>query len=265
MHRMISNGIMIAILLGAVQSIEVSAAALPTEQEVKGIQNLCGAGSIQSVTIKGNLDAALKTWRRGAASASAEVARSNLTGALGRLKSDAAVAPVYKIYIDCVGRSIQQFIDGPTAEKPKKIGANLYFQTGQGFHPPANWAGPGIPAPDFMEISRSEAELVPGETYWIPPVNQSVPASQECPAGGRVGQACTLDKAGRIVAYTRVNCGEASATGQQMTSGCSRASPPFSPSRRDVLAQCCYYKDSPAKANVPFNHSLSSWLFHPGG
>jgi hypothetical protein len=97
--------------------------SLPTEDEVRGIQALCGAGSIQSISAKGNVDAAIKNWRNASAGADVEVAKKNLAGFLGSIKSDASLAPVMNVYIKCVQDTLQKFID-QEAKKPKKISAS---------------------------------------------------------------------------------------------------------------------------------------------
>lgn len=99
------------------------ALSLPTEDEVRGIQTLCGAGSIQSVSAKGNVDAAIKNWRNASVGADVEVAKKNLAGFLGSIKTDASLAPVMTVYIKCVQDTLQKFID-QEARKPQKISAS---------------------------------------------------------------------------------------------------------------------------------------------
>lgn len=98
------------------------AAFLPTEEEIKGIQNLCGAGNVQSVAVKGNVDAAIKNWKSASVSVDAEAAKKNLAGFMDKIKNDSNIAPVYKVYVDCVRDTLQQFIDREKA-KPRPVGA----------------------------------------------------------------------------------------------------------------------------------------------
>jgi hypothetical protein len=90
-----------------------NSAMLPTEEEIKGIQRLCGAGSIESASAKIKVDAAIQSWREAAVTAETEIAKKDLTGALGQVKSDAYIGPVFQIYVDCVSKTIQQFMDQP--------------------------------------------------------------------------------------------------------------------------------------------------------
>lgn len=96
--------------------------SLPNEDDIRGIQTLCGAGTVQSASVKGDLDAAIKNWKNASANVNIEVAKKNLTGALTQIKNDANLAPVYKIYIDCVRDTINQFLEDEKS-KPKKISA----------------------------------------------------------------------------------------------------------------------------------------------
>lgn len=115
--------LIIAFMVVTFFSINSFALTLPTEEEVRGIQTLCGAGSIQSVTAKGSVDAAIKNWRNASADVNIEVAKKNLAGFLGSVKTDAALAPVMSVYIRCVQDTLQKFID-QEARKPQKISAS---------------------------------------------------------------------------------------------------------------------------------------------
>lgn len=101
--------------------IAAIASFLPTEQEIKGIQNLCGAGNVQSIAVKGNVDAAIKNWKSASATADAEAAKKNLAGFLDKIKNDANMAPIYKVYVDCIRDTMQQFIDLEKS-KPRTVG-----------------------------------------------------------------------------------------------------------------------------------------------
>lgn len=113
----------LAFAAGTYFPINSAALTLPTEEEVRGIQTLCGAGSIQSVIAKGNVDAAIKNWRNASAGVNVEVAKKNLAGFLGSVKTDAALAPVMTVYIKCVQDTLQKFID-QEVRKPQKISAS---------------------------------------------------------------------------------------------------------------------------------------------
>jgi hypothetical protein len=115
--------ILLAFVAVAYFPINSFALSLPTEDEVRGIQTLCGAGSIQSISAKGNVDAAIKNWRNASAGANIEVAKKNLAGFLGSIKTDASLAPVMTVYIKCVQDTLQKFID-QEAKKPQKISAS---------------------------------------------------------------------------------------------------------------------------------------------
>jgi hypothetical protein len=54
---------------------EARAAKLPTEEEAKGVQNHCGAGNIQAVAVKGDVDAAIENWRKASVGVDAEIAK----------------------------------------------------------------------------------------------------------------------------------------------------------------------------------------------
>jgi hypothetical protein len=112
----------------------------------------------------------------------------------------------------------------------------------------------------YREISRSEAEVVPGETYWMPPPNQMVPAETLCKFGPSAGNACSLDANLRLSAYIRRTCGEEPIEGNKVSTGCSRASPLFDPAHPPApIIQCCFYQASPAARGLPFNHDLVDW------
>lgn len=97
--------------------------ALPSEEEIKGVQILCGAGNVESAVVKGNVDAAIKSWRDASAGINVEVAKKNLTGALSQLKEDKYQEPMYKLYITCVSDTLQKYID-TESKKPKEIRAS---------------------------------------------------------------------------------------------------------------------------------------------
>ncbi len=260
-NRSIQLHFVVATLLFCVFVSGAIGATLPTEEEIKGIQTLCGAGNIQSVSVKAKLDAAIESWRKTSVGADIEVAKKNLTGALGQVHEDANLTPVYKVYIECVKDTIHQFLDHEkNATKSQKISTHTYFQMGEPKVDPKTWTGPGVPAPDFKETLRGDAELVPGEKFWISPPNQSIPAERICNSGPSAGWACSLDSNSRLLAYIRVSCNEAPAEGRKVSRGCSRATPLFNPNRRDVMVQCCFYDDGPAANGLQFNHTLYEWI-----
>ena len=105
-----------AVLLFALQASSTWAqlaggGVLPTEAEIQGVKNLCGGGGVQSVAFNGKLDAAIKTWKSGAAGANVEVAKKDLTAALYLVKNDDNLAGVMKVYVDCVDRTLQRMLD----------------------------------------------------------------------------------------------------------------------------------------------------------
>lgn len=94
--------------------------AFPNETELNGIQKLCGAGNVDSAEFKTRFDAKIKDWRNASASASIEVAKKNLTGALSQIKEDKYYAASYRIFVDCVDRTLQKYLDHEKY-KPGKI------------------------------------------------------------------------------------------------------------------------------------------------
>lgn len=104
-------------------SISLTSMALPTEEEIKGVQILCGAGNVQSATLKGNVDAAIKSWRDASAGISVEIAKKNLTGALSQLKDDNYQEPMYKVYVGCVSDTLQKYFD-QERKKPKEVSSS---------------------------------------------------------------------------------------------------------------------------------------------
>ncbi|MFB0600652.1 hypothetical protein ACETWI_21265, partial [Aeromonas hydrophila] len=102
---------LLKVIIPLVVMTSPSAMALPTEEDIQGIKLLCGAGELQSASVQGDVDAALKSWRNASANLSIEIAKKDIAGALGQVKNDSNLAPVYRIYIDCVKDSIQQFLE----------------------------------------------------------------------------------------------------------------------------------------------------------
>ena len=84
---------------------------LPSDAEIQGVKNLCGGGDVQSVAANGKVDAAIKSWKSGAAGAQVEVAKKNLAAALSLVKNDRNLEGVMKVYIDCVDRTLQRMLD----------------------------------------------------------------------------------------------------------------------------------------------------------
>ena len=106
--------LMVLIVVSLLSGLDARSATLPSEEEVKGIQNLCGAGNIQSHTVKGNVDAAIANWRHASAGTTAEVATRNLAAALDQVKDDANLEPVYKLYVECVADTLKRLLStGP--------------------------------------------------------------------------------------------------------------------------------------------------------
>ena len=82
----------------------------PSEADMAGIKSVCGAGKVDSLSVLGNVDAAIRNWKNAAAGATLQVAKQDLAAALGQIKNDANLAPNYKIYVDCVQTLIQAFL-----------------------------------------------------------------------------------------------------------------------------------------------------------
>jgi hypothetical protein len=84
---------------------------LPTEAEMAGISSACGSGNSRLATVKVQVDAAVKTWKSGAVGVEATVAKENLAGYLNRVKDDSKLEGIMKVYVDCIDRSLQRFLD----------------------------------------------------------------------------------------------------------------------------------------------------------
>lgn len=88
-----------------------SGVVFPSLQDDRAIQETCGAGISNIVSIKGDVDAALKSWKSASAGVGVSVAKERLTGFLSVIKNDVNLAPNYKIYADCVERQTQRWLD----------------------------------------------------------------------------------------------------------------------------------------------------------
>lgn len=92
-------------------SAQAASLVLPSEEEVKGIERLCGGGRSDLVSIRGDVNAVIKNWKNASAGAGISAAKEQLAGFLNRIKDDANLAPAMKIYVDCVDRTLQRFIE----------------------------------------------------------------------------------------------------------------------------------------------------------
>ncbi|WP_156160237.1 hypothetical protein [Pseudomonas sp. 2(2015)] len=90
----------------------------PKDDDLHAIKDACGAGSIESVSAKTQVDAAIKNWKQASVDAEVKAAKQNLTGALGNLKGDEHVEGVFKIYVACLKDTIQQFMDDANKKAP---------------------------------------------------------------------------------------------------------------------------------------------------
>jgi hypothetical protein len=84
---------------------------LPTLEEIRGLQSLCGGGDAQVAAVSGNVDAAIKNWRNTSAGATVEIAKKNLTAVLNVVGNDPKIRDIQKDYISCVNDSLQKFLD----------------------------------------------------------------------------------------------------------------------------------------------------------
>ena len=96
-----------------------SGGVLPTNEEIQGLQTLCG-GSIQALKVTGNVDAAIKSWKKASVGADVEVAKKNLIGVYEQLKGDPNIAGVADSYVRCVTDNLQKFLDRE-AKKPRPV------------------------------------------------------------------------------------------------------------------------------------------------
>ena len=94
----------------------VSAAELPTEDEVKGIVRLCSAG--QSNAIVANMNAAVSIWKR-KVNAEAELRTDEIGAIFKEIQNDQMINEVYNNYVTCVQNSVETFLkrrrDPPTS------------------------------------------------------------------------------------------------------------------------------------------------------
>lgn len=254
----VSFGFASTILLAT--SLPLNAAALPTEEQVAGIKMLCGGGSFEASSVSAELDAAIESWRKASGGVELEIAQKDLAGALGQVEDDQNLAPVYRVYIDCVRDSIQQFLNRKNQPTSQNVSINKYYQIGKPKIDPKDWEGPGTPVADFVEVMRGDIELVAGENYWISHNNQSIPPEQPCRDGSSIGNSCSLDDHNRLIAYTRVSCSEPPANGLKVSKGCSNVMPLYRTDRKDTLVQCCFYADGPEAKELKFGHSHSEFL-----
>ncbi|MFO1368261.1 MAG: hypothetical protein U1F46_04630 [Marinagarivorans sp.] len=98
------------------------ALSFPTADEIQGVQTLCGAGNLQSLSFKTDVNSAIKSWRDASVGANAEIAKKNLTGALSQIKEDKYQEPMYKLYLGCVSETLQKYFETEN-KKPKPISA----------------------------------------------------------------------------------------------------------------------------------------------
>jgi hypothetical protein len=142
--------------------------------------------------------------------------------------------------------------------KPRKVSTQIYMLIGGPVAVPANAKGP-VPV-DIRETMRGDVELIPGETYWIPPPDQRVASARPCGSDPSAGWACVLDSSDRLRAYFRNSCSDPPAEGPKVSRGCSRAAPLFGAPGQGLMVQCCFFEDSPAAKGLPFNHSFGEWF-----
>lgn len=100
-----------------------TAISYPSEEDLNGIRSVCGAGTIQSVSLKGNVDAAIRNWRNATAGANLEAAKKNLAGFLDVVKNDANLEKPFKVYVDCVQNMVQKFLDAEN-KKPRPVSSH---------------------------------------------------------------------------------------------------------------------------------------------
>lgn len=84
---------------------------LPSEDDVKGIERLCGGGRSDLVTLSARINSAITSWKSATAGAEVTAAKEQLAGFLGKVKNDANLAPAMALYVECVERTLQRFLD----------------------------------------------------------------------------------------------------------------------------------------------------------
>ena len=112
------------------------AAELPTEEEIKGVQSLCAAGMEQSVSLRANVDTAISNWKRAAGGLEIEAAKRNLGAALSTVRDSKDLAPVFKVYVDCVQDTLKKYLDkgsrATSAKGPRGMTFNIDNVTREG-------------------------------------------------------------------------------------------------------------------------------------
>lgn len=100
-----------ALIVLLISAREVDAATpLPSEEDVSGIQKLCGGGRTDVVPIQASVDAAIKNWKNASAGVDVEVAQKNLAGVLDKVKSDSGLEVIYDKYVDCVEKQVDRWL-----------------------------------------------------------------------------------------------------------------------------------------------------------
>lgn len=95
---------------------------IPSESEVTRILTLCGMGLSVSAKVKGDVEAAVKSWRSGAVTAEATVAKQTLAGSLSQITNDSNIEGVSRVYAGCVKDTIQQGMD-QVRNRPRPVSA----------------------------------------------------------------------------------------------------------------------------------------------
>jgi hypothetical protein len=108
----------VAALLIPLLAVKADTLDLPGEQDVAGMQKLCGAGTMDAVSLNVDLDAAIKNWKNASVNAGLEPAKINIAAAIGRVKDEQHLTGMYQIYVNCVSDSLQKFLDNSARRAP---------------------------------------------------------------------------------------------------------------------------------------------------
>lgn len=84
---------------------------LPTENDLKGIKNICGGGSNEALSLEAKVDTAISDWKKMSANANMEVAKKDLIGFLSVNKNDSNVTPLMEAFYGCVFKLTLIFLD----------------------------------------------------------------------------------------------------------------------------------------------------------
>jgi hypothetical protein len=109
--RALTSSVALVLLFGSLRAH--ADIKYPTEQDLRGFQTVCAGGNVKE--IKGNLDAALQTWRlKPGAAVHVDGAIKDLGAVLEKVKSGDD-SKLYDTYVDCVRTLILSYLQQANA------------------------------------------------------------------------------------------------------------------------------------------------------